>query len=144
MLIGVDAADRDIVTSGIDAGELPALAALRARGLWGEVTSPRALGDDGAWCSFATGVGPGRHRRRHQRRYRPGTYDWVGAPIASIPFDSFWGALAAQGTRSLVFDLPKSPLGDGGGNVIVADWLAHHAHTMRVTVRGARPSAPFR
>jgi predicted AlkP superfamily phosphohydrolase/phosphomutase len=120
----------------MDDGELPALAALRARGVWGEVTSPRALGDDGAWCSFATGVGPGRHGRRFQRRYRPGTYDWVGAPISAISSDSFWGALAAQGKRCVVFDVPKSPRGDTGGNVVVADWLAHHAHGLPAVVHG--------
>ena len=136
VLIGIDAADAGLVTRWTDDGELPAIAALRARGMTGAVTSPRALGDDGAWCSCATGVGPGRHGRRFQQRYRPGTYDWVDAPTSAILFDAFWGALARQGKRFVVFDFPKSPLGDEPGNVIVADWLAHHAHDSRVAVRG--------
>ena len=135
VLIGVDAADAGLVTRWIADGSLPALAALRERGVWGAVTSPQALGDDGAWCSFATGVGPGRHGRRFQRRYKPGTYDWVTAPVSAIPLASFWGALAAQGKRCAVVDLPKSPLGDAPGNVIVANWLAHHAHDMAASVR---------
>jgi predicted AlkP superfamily phosphohydrolase/phosphomutase len=136
VLIGMDAADAGLVARGMDDDELPAIAALRARGLSGTIISPRALGDDGAWCSFATGVGPGRHGRRFQWHYPAGTYDWVPARVSAIPCPSFWGRLAEQGKRSVVFDLPKSPLGDGNGNVIVADWLAHHAHGNRVVVRG--------
>jgi len=135
VLIGLDAVDPSLVTEGIAAGALPALAALRDRGAWGPVTGARALGDDGAWCSFATGVGPGRHGRRYHRRYEPGTYDWVTAPVPAISGPSFWGALAEQGKRFAVFDVPKSPVGDAPGNVIVADWLAHHAHTTRAVVR---------
>ena len=111
VLIGVDAADVGLVTRWMDDGSLPALASLRARGVWGAVTSPRALGDDGAWCSFATGVGPGVHGRRFQWHYQPGTYDWVTSPIPSIPVDAFWGALGGQGKRFAVFDVPKSPVG---------------------------------
>lgn len=128
VLVGLDGADRDLVACLADEGRLPVIARMRERGLWGDVESFVGLGDDAAWSSFATGVGPGRHGRRFYRHYRPGTYDWSNANRADIRGVPFWDTLAARGHRFAVLDVPKAPLGSHIENLVVADWMSHGAH----------------
>jgi predicted AlkP superfamily phosphohydrolase/phosphomutase len=136
LLVGFDGAEASLVADGITTGTLPTLAALRRRGLWDEVDTPPGLSDDACWCSFATGTEPATHRHRFYKAYRPGTYDWVKAPLTEVPVAAFWNALAADGLRFVVVDAPKSPLGHAADNVVITDWLAHHAHTLPTTTDG--------
>jgi predicted AlkP superfamily phosphohydrolase/phosphomutase len=136
LLVGFDGAEASLVADGIAAGTLPTLAALRARGLWGHLDTPPGLSDDACWCSFATGTEPATHRHRFYSAYRPGTYDWVKAPLTEVPVAAFWNTLAADGFRFVVVDAPKSPLGYAADNVVITDWLAHHAHTIETTTDG--------
>jgi Type I phosphodiesterase / nucleotide pyrophosphatase len=66
LIVGVSGATWDVLDPLIDAGRLPALAALRRAGSWGRLSSVRAPGDDAfrpqvAWASIATGCLPERH-----------------------------------------------------------------------------------
>jgi len=63
LLVSWESAERELVERLLDAGELPALARLRADGRWREVASPNGFGDDSAWMSFCTGVDLDVHER---------------------------------------------------------------------------------
>jgi predicted AlkP superfamily phosphohydrolase/phosphomutase len=127
VLVGLDGADRTEIERLADAGDLPVIAGMRAAGVWGAVEAFDGLGDDAAWCSFATGVGPGRHGRRYHRHYRLGTYEMTNAERDEIGAAPFRGALAGHSLRVAVRDVPKSPLGDDRATLVVADWMSHGA-----------------
>jgi predicted AlkP superfamily phosphohydrolase/phosphomutase len=128
VLVGLDGADRTEVARLADEGRLPVIARMRAQGRWGTLDAFDGLGDDAAWCSFATGVGPGRHGRPFYSRYTPGTYDWVPANRDDIRADPFWDTLAPSGHRFAILDLPKAPIGRHAHNLVVVDWMSHGAH----------------
>ena len=128
VLVGFDGADRTEIARMADGGQLPVLARMRAEGLWGRLDAFDGLGDDAAWSSFATGVGPGNHGRRFYRYYRAGTYDYEPFTRNRIRAAPFWDALSAHGLRVAVLDVPKAPIGTDPENLVIADWMSHGAH----------------
>ncbi len=128
LLVGLDAGDASLVANLADAGELPVLAGLRAAGLRADLAAVEGLGDDAAWSSFATGVGPGRHGRWFHRHYRLGTYELVQSLREEIASPPFWDVLAAHGRRVAVIDVPKAPIGSSDQNLVISDWMSHGGH----------------
>jgi predicted AlkP superfamily phosphohydrolase/phosphomutase len=61
LVIGLDGLEPSLVEAMLDAGELPALAALRARGGYGRLATTFPAQTPVAWSSFATGTNPGGH-----------------------------------------------------------------------------------
>lgn len=61
LVIGLDGLEPSIVEAMLEAGELPALAALRARGGYGRLATTFPAQTPVAWSSFATGTNPGGH-----------------------------------------------------------------------------------
>lgn len=123
LLIGLDAADWQLVDAWASAGLLPTLQRLRTEGSTSRLEAPLGLGDDAAWMSFATGVGPGRHGRFYHHR-------WEGSALVPHPRDAgfpapFWERLADQGLTVAAIDVPKAPLGRVGAGLVVADWMPH-------------------
>ncbi|HXY91371.1 MAG TPA: alkaline phosphatase family protein [Acidimicrobiia bacterium] len=141
VLVGLDGADGELVSAMADDGRLPVLAGLRARGAWGRLDSIVALGDDAAWCSLATGVGPGVHGRRYYRHYPRGSYAMKAVARSDILAPPFWDALAAHGRRVAVLDVPKAPVGTDARTLVVTDWMAHGGHLERVEVQPAERHA---
>lgn len=123
LLIGLDAAEWQLVDAWAAAGKLPTLQQLRTRGSVSRLTAPVGLGDDAAWTSFATGMGPGRHGRFYHHR-------WDGPSLVPHARDAgfpspFWERLAARGSTVAAIDVPKAPLGRVGEGLAVADWMPH-------------------
>ncbi|MFN8028636.1 MAG: alkaline phosphatase family protein [Acidimicrobiia bacterium] len=124
LLVGWDGADRALVEEWVSAGRLPNLARLRARGRRGEVASLPGLGDDAAWATFSTTVGPERHGRFWWGRLGADGVDFVAHRRDEFSDAPFWDALVAAGKRVAVVDVPKSPMGDDRA-LVVADWMTH-------------------
>ncbi|HKB14608.1 MAG TPA: tetratricopeptide repeat protein [Planctomycetota bacterium] len=61
LLVGWDGADWEVLDPMLAAGELPNLAALRARGSWGRLRSIEPILSPVVWTSIATGVTPEKH-----------------------------------------------------------------------------------
>ncbi len=61
VLIGVDSADWDLIDPLIEAGDLPHLAALKARGAWGALASMTPTLSPILWTTIATGRPPEDH-----------------------------------------------------------------------------------
>ncbi len=61
VVIGLDGADWDLMEPMIQAGELPHLAALRARGAWGTLRSMQPMLSPLLWTTVATGRRPEEH-----------------------------------------------------------------------------------
>ena len=104
-MLGLDAADHDVVQRLIHAGRLPNLAGLAARGVSARLRSPAALYTGGVWPTFYTGQPVERHGVFHNKQWRPAamrvevpTAEWT----AAVPFWERWPA----GLESLIVDVP--------------------------------------
>ncbi len=106
LIVGIDGAGWDLVEPWIAAGELPALAALRAAGRHGRARSTVPAATFPAWTSFATAAEPAEHgifdfslRQGYGMRF-------VSARDRCAP--SIWQRLANAGLRVCVYNLPAS------------------------------------
>ncbi|MCF1182794.1 alkaline phosphatase family protein [Marichromatium gracile] len=107
MVFGMDGATFDIMQPLLDAGRLPNLARLIARGASGTLDSSVPELSPPAWTSFMTGVTPGAH----------GVNDFFG-PVEAGSYETrffnasyrrrppLWSLLSARGRRSCVLNVP--------------------------------------
>lgn len=96
VIVGIDGGDWDVLEPLMEAGELPALSALRARAAWGRlaIDSPHS---PVSWTTLATG----RHPEGHGVLLPEG----MAAPKVSqamVKTRRLWDLAGAQGRRSLV------------------------------------------
>jgi predicted AlkP superfamily phosphohydrolase/phosphomutase len=125
MLIGLDAADAGILLQGSETDDFPTLRSLRDRGAWGIVASPRGFGSGAVWPSFATGVSPAKHRRYFYRQVGPGSYSAQKFEAEHFAVAPIWEAIAANGRRIAVLDVPKVGVSTDIDGVIAVDWISH-------------------
>jgi len=125
LLIGLDAADPELLLEGIEAGALPTLARLQREGAWGRASSPPGFGSGAVWPCFSTGCSPARHGRYFYRQVAPGAYEAEGFDAATFGARTVWEHLSDAGRRVAVFDVPKAGLSAGLDGLDVVDWLVH-------------------
>jgi predicted AlkP superfamily phosphohydrolase/phosphomutase len=106
LVFGLDGATFRLAGPWMDAGKLPTLAALRARGRWGRLQSTIPPATLPSWTTFMTGVNPGRHGIFDFTRREPGRYDvrFVNSTFRKVP--SIWRQLSDFGKRVAVLGMP--------------------------------------
>jgi predicted AlkP superfamily phosphohydrolase/phosphomutase len=121
LAIGLDGCSWNVLDPLLETGELPNLARLRAEGAHGVLESTVPFYTGAAWASFATACSPAAH----------GIYDFLmlrEGDVLSIATDgdlrraTYYEALARQGRRSVLVNLPLDQDGHEGA-VIVNSWL---------------------
>ena len=125
VLIGLDGTDDLLVRELLDAGELPALAALRERGRWGGLRATRGSSDTASWASFSTCWTPDRHGWVSVRRVDPDSYEMVRIHREHMDGVPFWQRISDAGHTVTVLDVPKSPVGRDLRGVELVDWFVH-------------------
>ncbi len=102
LVIGVDAASFGIVAPLIDAGRLPALADLFARGAGGRLRAVMPPFSPPVWTSIATGVRPLTHGIEGFSVPRPGSWesDLVGSTMRRVP--ALWDVASSAGIEVVV------------------------------------------
>ncbi len=108
LIIGLDGADWRILDPWLQAGALPTLAALKARGRWGGLASTMRPESSIAWTTFATGVNAGRHGVFGFVAQRPDSYQLSINTAASIRTPSFWQLAARAGKRIALLNVPMT------------------------------------
>jgi predicted AlkP superfamily phosphohydrolase/phosphomutase len=136
VLIGMDAADQDLIREGIEAGRLPTLAAMQAHGAWGVVGGLPGFGSGAVWPSFFTGVSPASHGRYFHRQVKPGEYEASHFGEDDFRAEAIWDYASAAGRRVAVFDVPKARLSPDVNGLQAVDWIVHGP------VYGERRTAP--
>jgi predicted AlkP superfamily phosphohydrolase/phosphomutase len=125
LLIGLDAADKDLLGEAIDCGDLPTLRAMRDEGAWGVVDSIPGFGSGAIWPSFSTGASPAKHGRYFYRQVGPTSYEAQQFHASAFRAKAFWERMSDAGRRVAVFDVPKMGLSDNINGIEVVDWLVH-------------------
>lgn len=107
-IIGLDGATWDLAGPFLEAGDMPALAALVRRGAGGVLRSTTPPVTFPAWSSFMTGTNPGKHGIFDFTRRVPGTYEvaFVGSRDRRVP--TMWKLLSDAGRRVAVLGVPTT------------------------------------
>jgi predicted AlkP superfamily phosphohydrolase/phosphomutase len=125
LVIGLDGADWAILEPWLQAGQLPHLAALRRRGLWGTLRSTIRPESSIAWATFATGVNAGQHGIFGFSGQSPPTYRTTLQTALAIRAPTFWHLAAAAGRRLALLNVPMTyPPAPLPGGIVVAGMLA--------------------
>ncbi|MBX3014541.1 MAG: alkaline phosphatase family protein [Caldilineaceae bacterium] len=107
VVIGWDAATFDVLQPLLEAGTLPNLQKLMARGTAGKLLSTLQPLTPPAWTTFMTGVNPGKH----------GIFDFIGLNSqghfqvltgADVRAETLWMRLSKVGKRVLVANVPMT------------------------------------
>src|SRR5687767_3976532 len=131
--IGLDAADPVLLNRWMDAGELPTLASLRARGTYTHLAAFDFSRAESACTTFLTGCAPWTTGRWTGFRYR--REDYSVEELDAYDFDRFPPFYAlADGRRIAVFDLPQTRIASNVNGIQVLGWGAHAAHTPRTSI----------
>jgi hypothetical protein len=109
LVIGIDGASWRYVDELIESGEMPNLAALKARGRFGPLESTIVPESAMSWTSIRTGVGAGKHGVLH---------------FASLDRrrGSYWSWLQRGGVTPVVLGVPKSNPSEYFEGVLVGGW----------------------
>ncbi len=125
LAIGLDAAEQSLIRRWMDSGDLPTLASLRERTVWGRTFNEPGLYTGSVWPSIFTGVSAGRHGRYYYRQIVNGTYSTAHFHPDELKHPPFWKAISDSGLRVAVIDVPKSMLTAGLNGIQVVDWGLH-------------------
>ena len=126
LVIGLDAADKDLIEQWAASGDLPTFKTLQETAAWADVQNPRGLEAGACWPAFYFGRSPARTSQYDGgRQFDPETYQFVGyRPDADI-CDPIWSVLSDGGKLCGVIDAPYSyPTGKING-IKVVDRAAH-------------------
>lgn len=122
LLIGLDAADRELVERWADDGHLPNIAQLRESGVWGSLDTTADTVHVSAWPSIYSGVTPDEHGLYHAYVMREGEQAPVRPRPEDCPVPFLWKLLDENGKKSIIMDaFLTCPLRDFNGIQIV-DW----------------------
>lgn len=105
-MLGLDAADCDVVLDLIDRRLLPNLSHLMNNGVFGRLSTPAAHYAGGVWPSFYTGQSVPWHGIFHNKLWRPEAMRVEVPTDAWLEARPFWESLGAAGIDVCVVDVP--------------------------------------
>jgi predicted AlkP superfamily phosphohydrolase/phosphomutase len=128
IVIGLDAANPQLLRQWMADGTLPALRALMQRGVSGDTTGVAGFFIGSTWPSFYTGLSPAGHGVHYLVQLDPGTYRYrrmtSGAFVTREPF---WAALGRAGLRTAILDVPLTKLDPRANGMQIVEWGSHDA-----------------
>lgn len=126
VIIGIDAADPDLMLRWAAEGYMPTLASLMKRGCWGPLVGQELICEHGIWVSICSGLSRRQHGYYYFRQLKPGTYDLQNVTGAQIDAPPFWSYLQGTGQRVAIIDVPDAyPIKNLPG-VQLIDWATHN------------------
>lgn len=128
LVLGIDAANPELLLRWAEDGFLPNIRSLLTRGLVGETRSVDGFFVGSTWPSFYTGVTPARHGVHYEVQLKPGTYEFhrpaSGEFVKCAPF---WSHLSRAGRRVAILDVPLCRLDPSVHGMHVVEWGSHDA-----------------
>jgi predicted AlkP superfamily phosphohydrolase/phosphomutase len=123
LIIGLDGAPPALIERLAAAGAMPHCARLLREGAFGVLRSTPNYNSFSAWCSFMTGVNPGKHGIFNFLNRVPGTYDLrrVHSSLRRAP--SIFQLLSDAGRNVVALNVPSSYPAEAVRGLTVADWM---------------------
>jgi predicted AlkP superfamily phosphohydrolase/phosphomutase len=106
VLLGLDAADADVIDVLTQQGRLSNLRRLREHGLFGRLESPADLYAGGVWPTFYTGRSVDDHGIYHNKLWRAAKMRIDVASDDWLPARPFWESFAGTDLRVCIIDVP--------------------------------------
>lgn len=103
-IIGLDAADNDVVRGLMAAGGLPNLSRLAARGFFTRLGSTVPAQTAPAWTTITTGVNPGKHGIYYFQDFSTSPITITNSTKTTTP--RLWDYVGGAGARSVVVNVP--------------------------------------
>lgn len=127
VVIGLDAADPDLLLQWAGDGVLPVFQSLLGTAAWGFVRNPAGLVAGGAWPSFYTGVSPARHGQYDgTKHFVPSTYqDGHYYQPSELPREPLWSVLSRANRKVAVVDAPFTFAPNQFNGICVHQWGCH-------------------
>lgn len=124
LVVGWDGATWDLIDPLLEAGRMPNLAGLLARGTRAELESTIVPISSAAWTAATTGMGPGASGVYSFFEPVEGSYDVRLISAGSNRATPIWRTLARRGRRSVVWGVPVTYPPEPIPGVMVAGMLA--------------------
>ena len=126
LVIGLDAADKELIEQWIASGDLPTFKKLQETAAWADVQNPRGLEAGSCWPTFYFGLSPARTSQFDGgRHFDPQTYEFVEYRSKENILDPIWSVLSKAGKLCGVVDAPYSYPTDQINGLKVVDRAAH-------------------
>lgn len=128
VVIALDAADQEIVTSLVAQGRMPTVGRLLDDGATALVDNPDSLFVGAVWPTFSTGLSPVRHRFASWERIDPGTYDRRETSPTEMAGDWFWERISDADRRVAVIDVPHTWPRRPVDGIVISEYGCHDRH----------------
>jgi predicted AlkP superfamily phosphohydrolase/phosphomutase len=125
IVIGLDAADPDLIENWSREGLLPTMTALMTKGCWGRLASPAEISTGPVWPTFFAGTSPAKQGRFFYRQLKSGTYRIHKKYAVDIEATPFWVQISDAGQRVAVIDVPKTYPIHGINGIQIVGWGVH-------------------
>ena len=126
VVVGLDAADVDLLEPWAAEGALPTLRGLFERSLRVDTVGPEGFYVGAIWPTVQTGVNPAEHGVHNWLQIELGTYDFqVAMARPRITHPAFWDAASEAGRRVAVIDVPLAAESTDLNGVQVLEWGDH-------------------
>jgi len=124
LLIGLDAADADLIERWSGDGTLPHLADLKRGGTWGRLSTAAKYLTGSPWPTFYTGRPPSEHGIYHDFQWRQERMEFAAPATDWLPVRPFWRAIEGD-VLSVVHDVPMTPGTEPFPGVEITGWGSH-------------------
>lgn len=124
LLIGLDAADADLVQRWMADGTLPNLARLRREGTWGRLGTAAKYLTGSPWPTFYTGRHPSVHGLYHDFQWRHERMEFAAPAADWLSVRPFWRAIEGD-IETIVHDVPMTPGTEPFRGLEVTGWGSH-------------------
>jgi predicted AlkP superfamily phosphohydrolase/phosphomutase len=131
MILGLDAADHELIERWAAEGKLPTFSKLLDQGAYGILESTAGIFSGSAWISIATGCGPGKCGIYSRYQLSNGTYDVRRIRAEDCKVNSFWALFSGP---VVVVDIPKMPLFSAINGVQLVEWGAYDHYSAFASV----------
>lgn len=151
LLIGLDAADADLIEQWTDDGTLPHLAKLRQEGTWGRLSTAAKYLTGSPWPTFYTGLPPSEHGIYHDFQWRQERMEFAAPAADWLAVRPFWRAIQGN-VQAVVHDVPMTPGTEPFPGIEVTGWGSHdklvppdsHPPTLLDEIRRRYGDSPIR
>jgi predicted AlkP superfamily phosphohydrolase/phosphomutase len=128
LIVGLDGVSPDMLRKMMDSGNLPYLASIYTRGVFGKLRTTIPSNSAPAWASFYTGMNPGKH----------GVYEFVDTQrrlisSATIKGRKLWQILSDAGFRCCIINAPLTYPPEKINGYMISSWLSPTHRNRRYT-----------
>lgn len=125
-VLGLDAADKDLISAWAAAGDLPNFRSIMETAVTGDIENPRGLEAGSCWPAFYFGLPPSETSQFDgARHFDFKRYEHVSYRPTVTRRDAIWTTLSRAGKRCGVIDAPYNYPADDLASLKVVDRSAH-------------------